>query len=104
SYQAVAHQLATAEVFAQGATWLTRRAAWDPGDATAAAAAAAYACEGARVVVDATHQVTGAIGIAKEYDLVLSTMRLGFLATELGGGPAHAQVVAQQRWLGGDGK
>jgi alkylation response protein AidB-like acyl-CoA dehydrogenase len=98
-YQAVAHQLAAAEVFAQGTTWLTRRAAWDPDDGALAAAAAAYACEGARVVVEATHQVTGAIGIAKEYDLVLSTMRLAFLESELGGGAAHAQDVSQQRWL-----
>ena len=99
SYQAVAHQLAKAAVHAEGTTWLARRSAWDIADRTLAAAAATYACEAAKVVIDATHQVTGAIGITREYDLVLSTMRLGFLATELGGLPFHATVVSRERWL-----
>ena len=99
SYQAVSHRLANAAVYAEGTMWMARRAAWDIADATMAAAAATYAAEAAQVVIDATHQVTGAIGIAHEYDLVLSTMRLGVLETELGGAPYHARVVAQERWL-----
>jgi hypothetical protein len=99
SYQAVSHRLATAAVHAEGTTWMARRAAWNITDPALVAAAATYACESARVVNDACHQVTGAIGITREYDLVQSTMRLGFLATELGGLPYHAAVVARERWL-----
>jgi alkylation response protein AidB-like acyl-CoA dehydrogenase len=98
SYQAVAHQLATAAVYAEGTMWMARRAAWDAEDTAFAAAAATYACEAARVVVTTTHQVTGAIGIAREYDLVLSTMRLGFLETELGGAEFHARTLSHERW------
>lgn len=98
SYQAVSHQLATATVYAEGTRWLARRAAWDINAPVLAAVAATYACEAARVVIDATHQVTGAIGIATEYDLVLSTMRLGFLETELGGKSAHARLAARENW------
>jgi hypothetical protein len=99
SYQAVSHRLAQAEVFAQGTTWLARRAAWSPDDRTRAATAATYACEAARYVIEATHQVTGAIGITQEYDLVLSTMRLGVLLAELGGAASHARDVVQHRWF-----
>lgn len=99
SYQAVSHRLAQAEVFAEGTTWMARRAAWNLDDLTIAAAAATYACEAGRNVIEATHQVTGAIGITHEYDLVLSTMRLGVLVTELGGGAAHAQTVVKTRWF-----
>lgn len=99
SYQAVSHRLANADVFAQGTTWMARRASWNLDDLPIAAAAATYACEAGRNVIEATHQVTGAIGLTREYDLVLSTMRLGVLLTELGGGAAHAQSVVRTRWL-----
>jgi hypothetical protein len=100
SYQAVSHRLAHAAVFTEGTRWMARRAAWDIEDATTAAAAAAYACEAAQAVIEGTHQVTGAIGITDEYDLQLSTMRLGLLITELGGAPFHARTVSQTKWLG----
>jgi hypothetical protein len=99
SYQAVSHRLAQAAVAAEGTTWMARRAAWNLDDATMAAAAATYACEAGRIAIEGTHQVTGAIGITHEYDLVLSTMRLGVLVTELGGAAAHARAVVQTRWF-----
>lgn len=98
TYQAVSHQLATAHVYAEGATWLARRAGADPNDEVSAAVAATYACEAADVVIRATHQVTGAIGITEEYDLVLSTMRLGVLKLEFGGARAHARATARGHW------
>jgi alkylation response protein AidB-like acyl-CoA dehydrogenase len=102
SFQAVSHRLARAAVEAEGATWLARRAAADMADHAMAATAAAYAAGAARLVAENTHQVSGAIGITREYDLVLSTMRLGVLSSELGGAGAHALDVAGQRWPSAD--
>jgi alkylation response protein AidB-like acyl-CoA dehydrogenase len=98
AFQAVSHRLAQAAVYAEGTTWMARRAAWNVDDPVFAAAAATYACEAAEVVAEATHQVTGAIGITREYDLVLATMRLGVLETELGGAAQHARSVVEARW------
>jgi len=99
TFQAVSHRLARAAVEAEGAMWLARRAAADMTDHVMAATAAAYAAAAARLVSENTHQVTGAIGITREYNLMLSTMRLSVLGSELGGAGAHALDVAGQRWL-----
>lgn len=98
SFQAVSHRLARAAVAAEGAMWLARRAAADIDDHSMAATAATYAADAARLVTEGTHQVTGAIGITREYDLVLSTMRLGVLQSELGGARRHALCLSEQRW------
>lgn len=98
SFQAVSHRLARAAVAAEGSTWLARRAAAAIDDPRMAAVAATYAADAARQVVEATHQVTGAIGITREYDLVLSTMRLGVLHSELGGAAGHAMALADLQW------
>lgn len=83
-------------MFAQGAKWLARRAAWDHGDAAAASAAACYAAEGMREVMATTQQVCGAIGITDEFGLTQHTARTAMLQTDLGGASAHARALA--RW------
>jgi alkylation response protein AidB-like acyl-CoA dehydrogenase len=98
SFQAVQHRLAQAHVLAQGATWLARRAAWNLDDDLSAAIAAAYASAGVPEVFDAVHQVVGAVGFTKEFDLQLSSMRLPVLAAELGGSTAHATAVSRLKW------
>jgi acyl-CoA dehydrogenase len=97
SFQAVQHRLSEAYVVAEGARWLTRRAA-GLGDADSALTAVAYALDGITTVVDSVHQVTGAIGITTEYDLALSTGRLIVLREELGGPRRLAGEVARARW------
>ncbi|MCU4183440.1 acyl-CoA/acyl-ACP dehydrogenase [Acidiferrimicrobium sp. IK] len=98
SYQAVSHALSEAKVATEGTIWMARRAAADPDDTILAAAAATYAADAAGLIVQRTHQVTGAIGITREYGLVASTMRLGVLRSELGGPRRHAIGLAELRW------
>lgn len=98
--QSVQHRLARGYVLAQGTKWLARRAAWDPADTVAAAAAACYGADGVREVISTVQQVCGAIGITDEFGLTAYTARLALLQTELGGGSAHARVLARSRWSG----
>jgi hypothetical protein len=98
SLQSIQHRLARAFVLSQGTKWLARRAAWDLGDAAAAAAAACYGAEGIREVISTTQQVCGAIGITDEFGLTAYTARLAMLQTELGGSVAHARALARSRW------
>ena len=46
-------------------------------------------------------QVCGAIGITDEFGLTRTSMKMAYLATELGGGTAHAQAYARARYLTG---
>jgi hypothetical protein len=98
SLQSIQHRLARAYVSAQAAKWLARRAAWDPGDAAAAAAAACYAADGMREVLAATQQACGAIGFTDEFGLTQYTARMAMLQTDLGGAGAHARALARARW------
>jgi hypothetical protein len=98
AYQAVQHRLAKAHVLSQGALWLARRAAAHPANDVFAGSAVTYAASAAREVIEHTHQVTGAIGITTEYDLVKWTGRLMVLRQELGGTRAHARRLGQARW------
>src|SRR4051812_22951680 len=97
-YQSVQHRLARGWVLAQGAIWLSRRAAWYAEDDAAAAAAATYAAEGMREVFRSVHQVVGAMGITDEFGLTRLTGKLAALHTELGGAAAHARALAAARW------
>lgn len=100
SFQAVQHRLAHALVFAEGTQWLAREAAWFHEDDARVAAAATFATQASTHVFEHTHQVTGAIGITKEYDLSLWTSRLPVLQQELGGTKVHARTAARARWAG----
>lgn len=97
SLQAIQHRLAEAHVWVQGALWSARKAAWS---ATAhdAASAATYAGLAIKAVGPDLHQLTGAIGFTREYDLHLWTLRLMALRAELGGVGAHARTLAATRW------
>jgi hypothetical protein len=82
---------------ADASRWLARRAAWFHDQEFLTASAAAYACESAELTYANTHQVSGAIGVTVEYGLVLWTLRLVALGTDLGGKRAHARRVAAAR-------
>jgi hypothetical protein len=97
SFQAVQHRLAQAYVMAEASRWLARRAAWYHDQEFLTASAAAYACESADNTYTSTHQVSGAIGVTREYGLVEWTLRLLALRTALGGKRAHARRVAAAR-------
>jgi hypothetical protein len=96
--QALQHRVAELFYRVEGAKWLTRRAAAHdaPGDESAAAVTAATAV--AATLVRDTHQLSGAMGLTREYDLYLWTLRAAALRLEAGGVAAHAQQLAQTRW------
>ena len=68
----------------EGARWLALEAAFLGAPDGAAELAATHACVAARRVCADTHQFSGAIGFAEEYDLHLWTMRLPALVAEAG--------------------
>lgn len=97
--QAIQHRLAEVHVAIEGARWQTRYAAYLERDDEAAANAAESAVEAARLAIWELHQLTGAIGFTKEYDLHLMTMRLHALRVELDGvSGGHARAAADLRW------
>jgi len=98
SLQALQHRLAEQYVWAEGARWLTRRAAFDGAGAAGAAQAAAYATQAAQIVGADTHQLSGAIGFTTEFNLHLWTTRLHGLRVELGGTTAHQLAVTTATW------
>ena len=98
SLQSIQHRLARAYVLAQGTKWLARRAAWDPTDRGAAAAAACYGASSLPHVLASAHQVCGAIGFTDEFGLTRFTARMAMLQAELGGSSAHAIALAHHRW------
>ena len=85
-------------MWAEGATWLARRAADHraaPADATVAAS---YATQAAQLIGADMHQLSGAIGFTTEFDLHLWTARLHALRVELGGTTAHQLATTHARW------
>ena len=83
SFQALQHRLAECEVLIEGARWLALEAAWSWADPERAAAAAVQALRAGERTFWETHQFSGALGFAVEYDLHLWTMRLPALRAEL---------------------
>ncbi len=100
SFQALQHRLAECEVLIQGARWLALEAAWSGAEVERSAAAAVQALRAGERTFWDTHQFSGALGFAVEYDLHLWTMRLPALRAELLsiGRPASALTTA--RWPG----
>ncbi len=103
SFQGVQHRLAECEVLAQGARWLALEAAWARADHERAAAAAVQALRAAERVFWDTHQFSGALGFAVEYDLHLWTMRLPALRAEVLALGSPSSALAVSRWGGDDG-
>jgi Acyl-CoA dehydrogenase, C-terminal domain len=93
SFQAVQHRLAELAVLVEGARWLALEAAFLGAPDDAAELAVTHACVAARRVSADTHQFSGAIGFAEEYDLHLWTMRLPALVAEAGWLGATAGVA-----------
>ncbi|MBK7977927.1 MAG: acyl-CoA dehydrogenase [Deltaproteobacteria bacterium] len=98
SFQAVQHRLAECKVLIEGARWLAFEAAHKGAPAEGTATAAAYAAAAATRVARETHQLSGAIGFTREYDLHVWTLRLQALSLELGGVSGHRRVLAALRW------
>ncbi|MCU1458749.1 MAG: acyl-CoA dehydrogenase domain protein [Actinomycetia bacterium] len=99
SYQAVQHRLAECEVLLDGSRWLARQAAWLGAPEEESAAAAALAVATALRLNREVHQVTGAIGLTREYDLHLWTQRLRLVTLELSGLLGQRRALAQARWV-----
>jgi len=98
SLQAVQHRLAECEVLIQGARWLALEAAWSWADPERAAAAAVQALRAGERTFWETHQLSGALGFAVEYDLHLWTMRLPALRSELLSIGQPAAALTGVRW------
>jgi alkylation response protein AidB-like acyl-CoA dehydrogenase len=98
SFQGLQHRLAECEVLAEGARWLALEAAWSRADAELASAAAVQALRAAERVFWDTHQFSGALGFAVEYDLHLWTMRLPALRAEMLALGRPAGALATARW------
>ena len=98
SFQSLQHRMSQLYVRQQGSAWLAREAAFHGAPAEAAAAAAAYAAESAAKACVELHQMTGAIGFTREYDLHIWSLRLQALRLEMSGVRTHALALARARW------
>lgn len=101
SFQAVQHRLAQCTVWIEGARWLALEAAAKGAPADGAATAAGHATGAADSVFRETHQLHGAMGFTREYQLHVFTMRLPALLQELGGPSAHRRALARQKFARG---
>ena len=98
AFQALRHRSAEVYVLVEGARLLSYEGAWLGAAPEAAAKAAAMACAAARRVVRESHQLIGAIGLTREFDLQLWSLRLHAVSLEAGGWRAHARVAALEHW------
>ncbi|KXF53348.1 acyl-CoA dehydrogenase [Rhodococcus sp. SC4] len=98
SFQALQHRLAELTILVEGARWLTYEAAFHNAPAEASATAAAHTMAALGRLTRETHQIMGAIGLTREHDLHLYTLRLQALRTELGGLRGHRRALVTARW------
>lgn len=98
SFQALQHRAAELTILLEGARWLTYEAAFHGAPDEASATAAAHTMAALHAVTRETHQILGAIGLTREHDLHLYTLRLQALRTELGGLRRHRRAVVAARW------
>lgn len=98
SFQALQHRLAELSVLLEGARWLVYEAAFLGAPAEASAVAAAHTTAALRRLTRETHQIVGAVGLTREHDLHLWTLRLQALRAELGGMRAHRRAASAARW------
>lgn len=99
SFQAIQHRLAICAIQVEGSRWLAREAAYHGAPAEAVANAAAFALSAADLLFTETHQMSGAIGFTREFNLHVWSMRLQTLRQELGGLSAHRKAVVEARWI-----
>ncbi|WTW99195.1 acyl-CoA dehydrogenase family protein [Streptomycetaceae bacterium NBC_01309] len=98
SFQALQHRLAELSVLVEGSRWLTYEAAFHDAPEEAAAVASAQTMAALHRLTRETHQIMGAIGLTREHDLHLWTLRMQALRAELGGLREHRRAVAESRW------
>ena len=98
SFQAIQHRLSICAIQVEGSRWLAREAAYHGAQSEAVAAAAAFALSAADLVFTETHQMSGAIGFTREFNLHVWSMRLHTLRQELGGLSAHRRSLVEARW------
>lgn len=98
SFQALQHRLAELTVLVEGARWLTYEAAFHGAPDEASAVAAAHTMATLHRLTRESHQIMGAIGLTREHDLHLYTLRLQVLRTELGGLRRHRRELTAARW------
>lgn len=101
SFQAIQHRLSICAIHVEASRWLAREAAYHSAQAEAVANAAAFALSAADLLFTETHQMSGAIGFTREFDLHVWSMRLHTLRQELGGVSAHRRAVVDARWMKG---
>jgi alkylation response protein AidB-like acyl-CoA dehydrogenase len=101
SFQGVQHRLAECAVLIEGARWLAYEAAWHGAPAEAASLAAAHSATAALRVFHDCHQFNGAMGLTREHDLHVWSMRLPALQLEMEGPGHHRQAAALARWGAG---
>ncbi|AII10550.1 acyl-CoA dehydrogenase family protein [Rhodococcus opacus] len=98
SFQALQHRLAELTILVEGARWLTYEAAFHNAPAEPSATAAAHTMAALGRLTRETHQIMGAIGLTREHDLHLYTLRLQALRAELGGLRGHRRALVTARW------
>jgi alkylation response protein AidB-like acyl-CoA dehydrogenase len=98
SFQAIQHRLALCAIKVEGSRWLCREAAFHNAQPEAAAAAASFAIAAADQVFSETHQMSGAIGFTREFDLHVWSMRLHALRQEMQGLGGHRRALVEARW------
>lgn len=98
SFQAIQHRLSLCAIQVEGSRWLAREAAYHGARDEAVATAAAFALSAADLVFTETHQMSGAIGFTREFNLHVWSMRLHTLRQELGGPGAHRRALVKARW------
>lgn len=98
SFQAIQHRLALCAIQVEASRWLAREAAYHGARAEGAACAAAFALEAAEQLFGETHQMSGAIGFTREFDLHVWSMRLLALRQELHGVGGARRALVAARW------
>ncbi|MEM9255365.1 MAG: acyl-CoA dehydrogenase [Pseudomonadota bacterium] len=98
SFQAVQHRLAQCAIQLEASRWLAREAAYHNAGAEATATAAAFALHAADQLFTETHQLSGAIGFTREFDLHVWSMRLLGLRQELNGVGGARRALVEARW------
>lgn len=99
SFQAIQHRLSICAIQVEASRWLAREAAYHHAPAEAVANAAAFALSAADLLFTETHQMSGAIGFTREFNLHVWSMRLQTLRQEMGGLNAHRKAVVDARWI-----
>jgi alkylation response protein AidB-like acyl-CoA dehydrogenase len=82
AFQALQHRLAECAVLVEASYWLALESAWLGATAEHADLAFEYAASAAKRVFHEAHQMHGAMGLTREHDLCLWSMRLPALSIE----------------------